>query len=494
MIPISKKIKNKLNSIGYSSKYTDEDLPENFEITSPSSMNHKLHVDRELTWTIEDPSKSFKFLEKLGEGSFGSVHKALHIDSKVVLAIKVVDIGISDEEANSIKKEIDILKMCKSESIVNYYGSCAVGPQLWILMDYCAWGSLRDALELCQRPLKEREIAAVCAAAVKGLVYLHGLKIIHRDVKAANLLLDENGVVKLADFGVSQQKLFSTLCGCDNKAGSTVVGTPHWMAPEVIRQLPYTSTADIWSLGITAIELAEGLPPYHEMNPVRAMFMVPRKPPPQLTDPKKWSREFQNFISACLTKEGDKRPKAADLLKHPFIVGSKGPDALKDLISLAAKNKNKKKKKVSKEQGYKPPNVTIESEDEYATMVFNTRENGNGNFDSPSATATSFDGSSVASGSVSGTVQYNDVANPLPPPFIPTFTVKVGSTIKNTSTPPKKFPTLRQSMMPTSAKVLIGNSASTQTEGVYIGVNMTNVGIMVGLSLVLHVILKFWWW
>jgi len=225
---------------------------DDIEVSSPSALTHKIHVDNELSWVLEDPAKSFVFLEKLGEGSFGTVHKARHKDSGFILAIKIVDIDINNDEATSIKREIDILKRCKSDSIVNYFGSFTVNSQLWILMDYCAWGSVRDALEAAQRPLKEREIAAVCAASVKGLAYLHSMNIIHRDVKAANLLLDGQGTVKIADFGVSQQQLFSTLC-----KGGTVVGTPHWMAPEVIRQTPYTTTADIWSLGITAIEMAE---------------------------------------------------------------------------------------------------------------------------------------------------------------------------------------------------------------------------------------------
>lgn len=181
------------------------------------------------------------------------------------------------------------------------------------------------------------------------------------------MLLDESGGIKLGDFGVSQQ-LFSTIA----KSG-TIVGTPHWMAPEVIKQTPYNSTADVWSLGmqiqtfrdvwlinmigITAIELADGFPPYHDVHPVRAMFLVQKKNAPTLADPKKWynppeffrllaklsrrSKEFNSFVLTCLDKDADNRPTAAELLKHPFITGAKGADSLKEFIALAMKNKKK---------------------------------------------------------------------------------------------------------------------------------------------------------
>lgn len=304
------------------------------EVGAPQQLSHRLHVDTNLSWhPKEDPVNSFVFQEKIGEGSFGSVHKVIHKDSQAVIAVKVVQLDEFDDSSD-LKEEIEILRKCNSEYVVSYFGTCSVGPCLWILMDYCAMGSIRDVLEVAQRTLEEPEIAYICSGALKGLAYLHGKDVIHRDVKGANILVTEQGGVKIGDFGVSAQ-LYTTLC-------STVVGTPHWMAPEIIRQVPYSNAADIWSLGITAIELAEGLPPYHNVNAVRAMFMISRKDPPNLTDTKKWTKEFSSFISACLQKDPKNRPTALTLLQHPFITANKGNTALKDLIGEVQKKKKKR--------------------------------------------------------------------------------------------------------------------------------------------------------
>jgi len=331
------------------------------EVGAPQQLSHKLHVDTNLSWhPKEDPVNSFVFQEKLGEGSFGSVHKVLHKDSQSVIAVKVVQMDEFDDSSD-LKQEIEILRKCNSEYVVSYFGTCSVGPCLWILMDYCAMGSLRDILEVAQRTLEEQEIAYICSCALKGLAYLHDQDVIHRDVKGANLLITEHGGVKIGDFGVSTQ-LYSTLC-------STVVGTPHWMAPEIIRQVPYSNAADIWSIGITAIELAEGLPPYHNVNAVRAMFMISRKDPPTLTDSKKWTKEFPSFISACLQKDPKCRPTALTLLQHPFITANKGHSALKDLIAEVQKKKKKKGginfslKSKTKQQSIEAPGAP------YATVI-----------------------------------------------------------------------------------------------------------------------------
>jgi len=303
-------------------------------VGAPQQLSHKLHVDANLSWhPKEDPVNSFVFQEKIGEGSFGSVHKVLHKDSQAIIAIKVVQLDEFDDSSD-LKQEIDILKKCNSDYVVSYFGTCSVGPCLWILMDFCAMGSVRDILEVAQHTLEETEIAYISSCALKGLAYLHDAGVIHRDVKGANLLVTEHGGVKIADFGVSTQ-LYTTLC-------STVVGTPHWMAPEIIRQVPYSNAADIWSIGITAIELAEGLPPYHNVNAVRAMFMISRKEPATLSDPKRWSKEFNSFVGTCLQRDPKNRPTALTLLQHPFITANKGYTALKDLITEVQKKKKKK--------------------------------------------------------------------------------------------------------------------------------------------------------
>eukprot|EP01133_Synstelium_polycarpum_P016180 gene16180-19258_t len=302
------------------------------DISAPTDMTHRLHVDSEMNWGSSAPD-AFRIEEILGAGSFGTVFKAVHKDSGYALAIKVFG---QQDDTTMIEKEIEFLKRCKNPHICGYFGSCNPRKELWILMDYCGLGSISDIIKSLGRTLKEKEIALVCQQALDGLLYLHNNQIIHRDIKGGNILLTENGTVKIGDFGVSSQ-IISTFCK------GSIAGTPYWMAPELIKEEKYSSKVDIWSLGITAIEMAEGEPPLSDINPIKAMFMVPRKAPPTLTDPKKWSKEFNSFIEQCLVKEIDKRATPETLLKHPFIQGAK-QDALKDLVSSAMKNKKRKSK------------------------------------------------------------------------------------------------------------------------------------------------------
>jgi len=171
-------------------------------------------------------------------------------------------------------------------------------------MDYCHLGSIRDLFEISGSSLSEPEIAFVSAQTLRGLTYLHTVKIIHRDVKAANILLTEEGQIKIADFGVSD---------VIGKANDTI-GTPLWMAPEVINRAAYDARCDVWSLGITCIEMADGFPPLHHMKPKRAMVMVPIKPPPTVSEPSKWSKDFLDFLACCLIKDLETRPKSVDLM------------------------------------------------------------------------------------------------------------------------------------------------------------------------------------
>jgi len=183
--------------------------------------------------------------------------------------------------------------------------------------------------------LKEKEIAPICAGALKGLAYLHLQSILHRDVKGANILLTEQGDVNLADFGVSKQILTHLT------RGNSVVGSPLWMSPEILSLQDYDGKSDICSLGITGIEMAEGRPPNWELNPMRAMFVIPTLDPPTLSNPKKWSKEFVSFVADCLVKDPKSRPDAFQLLSHPFIIGARGQDSLKELISATLKAKKK---------------------------------------------------------------------------------------------------------------------------------------------------------
>lgn len=257
-----------------------------------------------------NPEEIFDLLELLGEGSYGSVYKALHKPSKEIVAIKIVP---TNGELEPIKREIQILKECKCDNIVKYYGSYFHSNNLWLIMEYCAVGSILDLIQITQKTLNEYQIASILSLALRGLDYLHKNKKIHRDIKAGNILLDHKGNIKLADFGVSAE-LMNTFAVKD-----TVIGTPFWMSPEVISKSKYNKKTDIWSLGITAIEMAEGEPPYSNIHPIKAMFVIKNNPPSGLSDSSKWTVEFNDFVKKCLTLDPKKRPNAYDLLKHPFI-------------------------------------------------------------------------------------------------------------------------------------------------------------------------------
>ncbi|KAJ3076053.1 Serine/threonine-protein kinase 4, partial [Quaeritorhiza haematococci] len=195
-----------------------------------------------------------------------------------------------------------------------------------IVMEYCGAGSVSDIMRLCRTVMSEQQIACICHYVLKGLAYLHARRKIHRDIKAGNILLNTQGQAKLADFGVAGQLTDSVT------KRNTVIGTPFWMAPEVIQEVGYGVNADIWSLGITCIEMAEGRPPYHNIHPMRAIFMIPTKPAPKLENEGRFSKTFQNFISRCLTKDPAKRPSAAELLNDPFVVAAEGLSIMMDVV------------------------------------------------------------------------------------------------------------------------------------------------------------------
>jgi len=286
------------------------------------------------------PEDVFDILSKLGEGSYGSVYKSIHKESRQVLAIKQVPV---DTDLQEIIKEISIMQQCDSPYVVKYYGSYFKNTDLWIVMEYCGAGSVLDIMKLrgmamSQRGIAEKgevqtltedEIATILCDTLKGLEYLHVRKKIHRDIKAGNILLNSEGHAKLADFGVAGQ-LTDTMA-----KRNTVIGTPFWMAPEVIQEIGYDCVADIWSLGITALEMAEGKAPYGDIHPMRAIFMIPSKPPPSFNQPDKWSSEFIEFVSRCLVKNPEERATASELLQHDFIKNAKSPDILAEMIAEA---------------------------------------------------------------------------------------------------------------------------------------------------------------
>ncbi|KAL6065407.1 serine/threonine-protein kinase dst2 isoform X3 [Balamuthia mandrillaris] len=291
----------------------------------PAKLRNELEKAIEIS--NEDPEKLFELHERLGRGSYGMVYRGRAYKTGETVAIKII--ALDDEAAlDDVRKEISILSTCNHENIVSYYGSYFEEDNLWIVMEYCGGGSVSDICQNLESGLSNDQIALICREALKGLDYLHKLHKIHRDIKGGNILLTDSGDVKLADFGVSAT-LFNTF-----SKRNTFVGTPYWMAPEVIREDKYDGKADCWSLGITAIEMAEILPPYHNIHPMRVLFNIPRNDPPTLQDKEKWSPEFHSFLAACLQRDPAKRPDAAGLLEHPFVKNCKPKSILAELVQM----------------------------------------------------------------------------------------------------------------------------------------------------------------
>eukprot|EP01134_Creolimax_fragrantissima_P007950 CFRG7950T1 len=261
-------------------------------------------------WSLEQVG----VLSKVGEGSYGSVYKSKELATGDVIALK----SISLEDAvksniTSLGNEIDILKQCKHHNIVAYLGSFIESNKLWIAMEFCGGGSCSEVMQVLGEAFTESDIAWIMRESLTGLHHLHKMRKIHRDIKGGNILITESGHVKIADFGVAipLQNTFAK--------ANTFIGTPYWMAPEVIQGKPYDYSADIWSLGVTAIELAEILPPLASHHPMRVLFSIPNRPSPTLKETEAWSASFTDFIVCCLQKEPFKRSSIIELLHHEFI-------------------------------------------------------------------------------------------------------------------------------------------------------------------------------
>ncbi|KAL6942931.1 hypothetical protein ACO0RG_001901 [Hanseniaspora osmophila] len=278
-----------------------------------------------------DPSTMFKNLVKIGQGASGGVFTAQEIGTRALVAIKQMNLE-KQPKKEMIISEIIVMKGCKHPNIVNFIDSYLLHGDLWVIMEYMEGGCLTDVVTNCI--LTEGQIGAVCRETLKGLEFLHSNGVIHRDIKSDNVLLSMQGDIKLTDFG------FCAQINETNLKRTTMVGTPYWMAPEVVSHKEYGPKVDIWSLGIMIIEMIEGEPPYLNETPLRALYLITTNGTPKLKDPDSITKLAADFISRCLTVDQERRATSSELLQHPYIttVAEKN-DSLAPLVKLACMKK-----------------------------------------------------------------------------------------------------------------------------------------------------------
>ncbi|XP_072792518.1 serine/threonine-protein kinase TAO2 isoform X5 [Taeniopygia guttata] len=274
----------------------------------------------------DDPEKVFGELREIGHGSFGAVFSARDLRSQELVAIKKMSYRgrASSEKWQDIVREVKVLQRLRHPNTVGFRGCYLRENTAWLAMEFCV-GSALDLLEAHQEPLREEEIGAIAEGALQGLSYLHSQGVIHRDVKAGNILLGAPALVKLGDFGSAAA----------STPAKSLVGTPYWMAPEVILAMDegrYDGRADVWSAGITCIELAERRPPLFQLNALSALYHIAQREPPALRQPRLWSEEFRDFVSRCLRKVPQDRPRAPELLRHPFLARQRPPGVVPELL------------------------------------------------------------------------------------------------------------------------------------------------------------------
>eukprot|EP01130_Rhizamoeba_saxonica_P004614 TRINITY_DN187_c1_g1_i2.p1 TRINITY_DN187_c1_g1~~TRINITY_DN187_c1_g1_i2.p1 ORF type:complete len:560 (-),score=123.14 TRINITY_DN187_c1_g1_i2:79-1758(-) len=310
-------------------------------ISGPYEVSWNMNITSAWEWLVsgEHPESVFRFEELLGVGASGKVYRAHHKQLDYDVAIKIVE-GKDARIREELEKEIDVLKRCKSDDIVAYYGTFSQDEEVWILMDYCGLGSVKDVMKTLQDTITERQCAYILHYTLKGLVYLHASNILHLDIKAANILLTVAGDVKLADFGVSDRLQTNTVF----VEADDYVGSPLFMAPEVIRKDGYNEKADIWSLGITIIEMIEGRPPNTDINCIEMLPDLAERDPPSLKNPRRYSALFKEFLGKCLVKEKEARPAAVTLLMDDFVADSCNKEVITELVNEAWQLKQAERK------------------------------------------------------------------------------------------------------------------------------------------------------
>ena len=308
----------------------------------------------------------YQIIKEIGKGAYGTVYTANEKKTGKILAIKQIDL---ETDWLPLLSEINMVIGLSHESIVNYFTYFFEESKLWLVMEYCDGGSLSDIMKTLKKPLSEHEVSAVLRSVINSLIYVHSLGRIHRDIKAGNLLVTSKGVVKLCDFGVSAQ-----LDEARQRTG-TVVGSPYWMAPEIMNSqkdgLGYDKKVDVWSLGITALELINGNPPYHELPALAVLMKIPTSEPPQA--PSNSSTLFKDFIKTTLIKDPEFRPQAKDLLNHQFITQiteNKATEIVTDLVSHYLESKshqnNNDYEYEEEEEGYEEENGYEEEEEGFS--------------------------------------------------------------------------------------------------------------------------------
>lgn len=282
--------------------------------------------------TDADPTKLYRSLQKIGQGASGGVFTAYQVGTNVSVAIKQMNLE-QQPKKDLIINEILVMKESRHRNIVNFIDSFLFKGDLWVVMEYMEGGSLTDVVTC--NIMTEGQIAAVSREVLEGLRHLHQHRVIHRDIKSDNVLLSLQGDIKLTDFG------FCAQIGESQAKRTTMVGTPYWMAPEVVTRKEYGPKVDIWSLGIMCIEMVEGEPPYLNENPLRALYLIATNGTPKINNPENLSSTFKDFLTTCLDVDAERRPDAVGMLAHPFLKRSESLRTLAPLIKAAREQSRK---------------------------------------------------------------------------------------------------------------------------------------------------------